>query len=1169
MRQYWNRWGRSRLLWSVLLSAGVELWQTMPSLAQNITHDGSLGPTQTLIGPVYFIQQADGLTVGRNLFHSFGRFNLDTGEVAIFDSNGGVRNILSRVTGGAPSVIDGLLFTSSATVNFFFMNPSGIIFGPNASLDVGTASRGSFIATTMDAIAFSNGTLFSSRNFSQDSRLLTVVGDPSGFLAAQRPGAITSTGSVLVVPSGQSLLLVGGDITLNDTRLLVRFPDGGRVELGSVAAPGAVGLTSQENELRLVVPPDVPRGDISITNNSLLDVAAADRGSLAITARNLTLSNSRVFAGIAANLGGPDSQAGNLALDATGVIQIDQGAQIRNNVDANAQGNSGDISVRAESLLLLGGALLSSSTFGQGNAGNVDVRAERVQIEGQAADGSASGIFSSVENTASGNAGSIQIQTQSLAVLNGAVLSSSTFGRGNAGNIAIEANSVVFAGERLTGEASGAFSNVSTFDSVGNAGNIRIAAQSLAVLEGATLGSSTFGRGNAGNIDLQADTIVFSGVKSDGFASSAFSSVARENSVGNAGNIQVRSRSLSLLHGAILSSSTFGQGNAGAISVNASDVLIAGTAPSGDASSSIASEVALGAVGNGNQITIQAERLVLSNGGNLSTSTFGLGRSGNIIVQASDAVTINDIPTLIGSSGIFSTNNQGSLGDGGDITIDAGSVSLFDGAAINAGVFGQGNSGNITIRARDRLLFDGGDEQGFATGVATAIDFIGVGNGGDLSLEARSIIFSNGGLVEATSFGRGNAGNVFVTAFDELVVQGTRPINGQSGGLFTSTFGAGDGGNVIVNAPTIQVLDGAVLDARTYGSGRGGNLIVNTNQLNIDTGGQLIAVTQGTGAAGNITVNAKNQVTIAGFDPTYGDRLAQFERYEQNPDSPNRISDFGGTLDSVAPNSGLFVRSQQTGEAGNITVNTPTLRLSDRATLNAETASGNGGNINLNIPDLLLLRRNSTISATAGTAQAGGNGGNITINTGFIVGVQAENSDIVANAFTGRGGNIQITAQGVFGLQFRPQLTPQSDITASSTFGLSGLVTINTPNVDPNRGLVPLLTRLEDASRLMTQTCAPRGSQAASSFVATGRGGLPASPLEPLQSESVVSGWVERPQVEGNPQETEANAAVSRSIAPTPWVEAGAWIRDDRGTVYLVAAAASPPAPAIAPRLCP
>ncbi len=217
-----------------------------------------------------------------------------------------------------------------------------------------------------------------------------------------------------------------------------------------------------------------------------------------------------------------------------------------------------------------------------------------------------------------------------------------------------------------------------------------------------------------------------------------------------------------------------------------------------------------------------------------------------------------------------------------------------------------------------------------------------------------------------------------------------------------------------------------------------------------------------------------------------------------------------------------------------------------------------GGDITLDVKDLLLLRRNSLVSATAGTAQAGGNGGNITINAPFIIGVSGENSDITANAFRGNGGRITIDTNAIFGLQYRPQLTPFSDITASSQFGLSGTVAINTLNVDPNRGLVALPINLADPSQQISQDCRPGSKTSASSFVATGRGGIPLSPEEPLESRAIVMKWVPLPEEAGEMRSQGDGEGGEEIQNPKPKiqnsiVEAQGWIVDANGTIELVA----------------
>ena len=120
----------------------------------------------TINGSVFNI--TGGTQAGRNLFHSFQQFSVPTGGTASFNNGLDIQNIISRVTGGEASNIDGLI-KASGTANLFFLNPNGIVFGRNASLNIG----GSFVATTANAIQFGNiGTL--SASVPNNPALLTV-----------------------------------------------------------------------------------------------------------------------------------------------------------------------------------------------------------------------------------------------------------------------------------------------------------------------------------------------------------------------------------------------------------------------------------------------------------------------------------------------------------------------------------------------------------------------------------------------------------------------------------------------------------------------------------------------------------------------------------------------------------------------------------------------------------------------------------------------------------------------------------------------------------------------------------------------------------------------------------------------------------------------------------
>ncbi|HEY9668954.1 MAG TPA: S-layer family protein, partial [Coleofasciculaceae cyanobacterium] len=274
----------------------------------------------------------------------------------------------------------------------------------------------------------------------------------------------------------------------------------------------------------------------------------------------------------------------------------------------------------------------------------------------------------------------------------------------------------------------------------------------------------------------------------------------------------------------------------------------------------------------------------------------------------------------------------------------------------------------------------------------------------------------------------------------------------------------------------------------------------------------------------------------------------------------------------IQDNSEIIV-SSGLGNAGNLEITANSIELSDESKLIGETVLGNGGNITLNVRDLLLLRHNSKISATAdyariardpnfrdvlstvGVTAPNADGGNITINAGFIVAVPKENSDIIANAFEGRGGRIAIAAQGIFGIEPRPRLTPKSDITASSDLGIDGTVQTNTLGVDPSRGLGELPSNVVDATRLIDRRCTPNSrTQERSRFIITGRGGLPPSPNDTLQNESVISNWVS------------LNSDVETSVPPQtatptssdfqPLVEAQGWYFNEKGEVILTAKAA-------------
>ncbi|MFS0513313.1 beta strand repeat-containing protein [Nostoc sp. UIC 10607] len=1231
-----------------------------PAQAQ-ITPDNTLGTEASQLDPNVLINDTlgdkinGGATRGGNLFHSFSEFNIEDGQRVYFANPTGVENILTRVTGGNASNIFGTLGVDGAA-NLFLINPNGILFGENAQLDV----QGSFVGTTANGVQFGNQGNFSATN-PQAPPLLTI--NPSALLfnqlnqggitnQSQAPAGINPSGqnvTGLRVADGQNLLLVGGNININGGAIRAY---GGNIELAALAAPGTVGLNiTDKNSANLVIPDDVERADVSLSNGAEINVRGADGGNIKINARNVNLTEqSKLRAGIDIGLGTPNSQGGDVVINATATTTLTELSFIANVIEERAFGKSGDINITTGSLNLVNNSTLNASTYGQGNAGSVFIQAkdgvsltggadiknsveqgavgngssieiqtgslslteaseinttifgqgnggnitinarEKISLDGF---GNLSNIFSRIISSVSpsgvGNGGDIQLTTGSLAVTNRAFITSSTLGKGDAGNIIIDARDIISFDRDAFAD-----SNVSP-RAVGNAGDIQITTGSLAFTNGALIDSGTYGQGNAGNITINArDTVTFDGVGRNGYYSSAnsiaffntitkggdirinaralfltnggqlnvfsagqgnagsiflntrdtvivdgigsnglssgvnsfaiesgnggeiqvntgtlsltnggnlFSSALRnagnitinardavildgvaENEIpsgvisylnsggiGKGGNIQITTNSLTARNGGVIVSSTFAKGNAGNITINARDTVTLDGVGSNGLFSGVITNVPNQGEGNGGNIDINATSVSLTNGATLAASTSGRGDAGNVNIQVTGAVDIAGEKNGF-ASGIRSSVDTGAVGNGGNIFIDSGSFSLRDGAQLTTSTFGQGNSGNVTVRASDFVSLTYGN-------IFSTVEPGGVGQGGNININATSLSLTDGSQLITPTYGQGNAGNIRVNAKDAVTVSGTSQENGVSTALFTFTnsTSTGEGGNITVNTNIFRVSDGALLDARTRNNQKSGDVTVNANVFEALNGGQLTTTTSSNGRAGKITVNADDKLIISGIDSNYNDRSTKFP---------------GGRVANIGANSGLFVSSTGSGITGDIEINSPEITLDNQGKLNAESASGNGGNINVN-SDLLLLRRGAQISTNAGTEELGGDGGDININSKFIVAITDENSDISANAFTGTGGKVEINSQGIFGIESQTKPTEKSDITASSEQGVSGVININAPDTSSIQNSFTELPPVIDTNALIANSCISRGiKRQENSFTITGSGAI-------------------------------------------------------------------------------
>lgn len=867
------------LFW-LLSFAFYLLVETQTSASAQVIPDTTL-PNNSVAPNGQIIEITGGTPRGSNLFHSFEQFSIPTDSTALFKNVSNFENIISRVTGKSISNIDGVIKVEGIA-NLFLLNPNGIIFGPNATLDI----RGSFIGSTANNIKFADGSEFSAVNPQTSSPLLTI-NVPFGLQYGATPGDITVQGlgnnlflnsptdpSVnrsdrppgLQVDTGQTLALVGGNLTLEGGNLTTA---GGRIELGSVGEAGIVTLTPTNPGWMLGYNNIERFQDIRLFQSASLEASGDSAGSIQLQGRNITLTDASAI--LVDTLG--SGSGGTLTIRATDTVQVSGfsfppsgtpfTSRLSTDVAPGATGNGGNLMIEAGRLLITDGAQISSGTFSAGNAGFLEVTAQDIEIIGGSPIG-ASGLFAPVEADATGNGGNLTIKTDRLRISYGAQIT-----------------------------------------------------------------VSTFGNGNAGALNIQANQVELIGTSSEGFPSGLFATVES------------------------------------------------------------------GATGNGGDLTIKTDRLQLTDGAQIAVSTFGDGNAGSLMVRAKNIEAIGGTPG--GSSGLFAVSRA--TGNGGNLLIESDRLRLIDGGQIATATGGSGNAGNLTVRASE------------------SVELIGKAEGG------RS-------------------------------------------GLFSSAInGTGDGGDLTVSTGRLIVQDGATISVSNFSS--------------------------------------------------------------RNPNIP-----------------------AGQGGAGNLNVDANFILLDNQGIITAEAAAGDRGNINLQSETIFLLRGSKITTNAQGLAT----GGNIVINTDILAAFK--NSDITANAKQSFGGRVIINAQGIFGTQFREQLTPESDVTASSELGtqFNGVVKLNTSDVDPSQEIVELPSDLVDRSTQVAAVCNGTGGN---EFVLTGRGGLPEAPAQILRDGTV---WEDLRLAWSGSQELKAKSQNSptpkiqyaKPVSQPPIIEAQGWVVDANGQVTLV-----------------
>nr|MDJ0904026.1 S-layer family protein [Xenococcus sp. MO_188.B8] len=617
--------------------------------------------------------------------------------------------------------------------------------------------------------------------------------------------------------------------------------------------------------------------------------------------------------------------------------------------------------------------------------------------------------------------------------------------------------------------------------------------------------------------------------------------------VGNAGGVSITTGSLEVTNGAQLGASTFGEGNAGRVEINATDSIKFDGETKDGFNSGAFSDVSSGAVGNAGGVSITTGSLEVTNGAQFGASTFEEGDAGSVTIHATDSIKFDGEGEDGFPSGTASLVSPGAVGNAGGVSITTGSLEVTNGALISADTFGEGDAGSVTIHATDKVKFDGSGSNNPSAAVSGVISSGAVGKAGGVSITTGSLEVTNGALLGAETEGVGDAGSVTIHATDSIKFDGeSKDGRFASRALSNVQPGAvGKAGGVSITTGSLEVTNGAEVSVSTEGEGDAGRVEINANTFEASNGGQLISNTSSQFSAGNIILKVKDKITLSGSDTGI---FADTTEGSTGPGGSINIDPQSVTIQDGAT---IAVNSDGSGQGGSVTLAAEKLTL-DNGSITAETASNQGGNITLNIQDLLSFINSGEITTTAGTEQAGGDGGDIGINSDFIVGFPTqEQYRITANAFEGNGGNIDITANAIFGAEF-------FEISASSQFGLKGEISINTPDVNPLQGLDNLPTEVVDASELIAKRCLAGDGETAeqqSEFTITGRGGLPSNPNESLRGDAVLSPeWVSLDS-ETTEKQRDRGAKKQESIV-SPQIEivqATGWVMRPNGKVRLIA----------------
>lgn len=934
-------------------------------LAQ-IVRDGRLGPaigTPGVLeptGPHFRIDSTLGeIRSGNgtaNLFHSFSEFNVQSGQSATFTNSlgGTINNILSRVTGNNPSTINGLLASEIPGANLYLLNPRGVVFGPNAALDVGASigQPGSFFVTTADYVRlgsvgdrgagiFSANPLVSDVLTSAPITAFGFLGPPAAitFAGSRLPGDLLNpaihpeTGNPIPVPAGQTFAVIGGDITVG--------PDPATGTPASIVAPGGqIDIFSTRSAGELNYP------SFSFTQNVNGQTFTA-MGTIRLTGRPAdgipgTLDVTDYF--------GEHTGAGGAIRIRGGQFEMDNASVIADTI-MDVPGAATGISVAMTStetleptefdVTLKNGSMLLTENFGPAGSGAIEVSGRKVRVESGSSIQTTS-IEGDLGLGALGSSGNITVTgTESITVtgtgpfnvIRSSIVTQASGTTGDSGSITLSAPTVNvqdFGLVRTFVPSSGSAGRISIVDNVAE----NIIVRDLNVLGGGAIEITNSGSGKTGLLTINTtDSVTISGQFSPGNPSHITLARNQFSTDQEVGLVSIKTGQLLVKDGAEVHAE--GDRLSG-VHIDI-DAILGATISNGG----------LIAVVNGSQqlgsLTMKAPSISLNNA-EVRSRTFTDRDAGPMKLEA----TTGDI--FLDNGSLVRVSTENGTGDGGALSLIAplGSIRLSGGSSAESSSVNSssGDGGSITAQAGNILSLSGA-----GTGLFTLADATSTGNGGNITAAAgQSVNVNDGASISAGSTGSGNAGTITIHAGSDFL---------NSGGIVRTTAAHGLGGDILITAgQDIRLNSSATISASSTGPGNAGSITALAgDDFVMQNSSMTTQATQASG--GNIKIGAPDQIVL-----------------QNSLVSASVMGGGGGGGNiSIDPTAVILQNSQILAQAflgngGNITITTPLFLADQTSLVSASSQFGLNGTVNIQSPTSNLSGTVSSLPSSMRQAQS-------------------------------------------------------------------------------------------------------------------------------------------------------------------------------------------------------